>query len=146
MIDSLMQSYPESDRLHWNRDNDNFDVLRKADIMISDFSGVMFDFCLVFDKPLIYTDAEYDDAPYDACWLDEEPWTFRVLPKLGSKLTDENMKDIGALIENCLTDKSFEQGRAEARAEAWAHIGESAPLVADYLIKKHEEINSNIIS
>ncbi|MBQ3428595.1 MAG: CDP-glycerol glycerophosphotransferase family protein [Mogibacterium sp.] len=146
MIDSLMQSYPESDRLHWNRDNDNFDVLRRADIMISDFSGVMFDFSLVFDKPLIYTDAEYDDAPYDACWLDEEPWTFRVLPKLGSKLTEENMKDIGALVEKCLTDKSFEQGRAEARAETWAYIGESASRVADYLIDKHEKMNREIIS
>lgn len=146
LMDSLMQRYPESDRLKWNRDNDNFDVLRRADIMISDFSGVMFDFALVFDKPLIYTEAEYDDAPYDACWLDEEPWTFRVLPKLGSKLTEENMKDIGALVEKCLTDKSFAQGRDEARAETWAYIGESASRAADYLIGKHEKINSGTIS
>lgn len=140
MIDNLMKKYPESDRIEWNRDNDNFEVLRRSDIMISDFSGVMFDFSLVFDKPLIYTDVEFDPAPYDAWWLDEELWTFRVLPKLGLKLTKENMNDIGQLIERCLQDSRFEQGRREAREETWVNIGEGASRTADYLIEKHREL------
>ena len=44
LIDRLMKQFPESDRLRWNRDSDNFDVLNEADILISDFSGVIFDF------------------------------------------------------------------------------------------------------
>ena len=142
LIESLMRKYPQGDRIEWNRDNDNFEVLRRADIMISDFSGVMFDFCLVFDKPLIYTDVQFDASPYDACWLEEEPWTFRVLPKLGLKLTDENMDDIGNLISRCLSETRYEQGRMEARQETWANIGESAELVADYLIEKHRELET----
>lgn len=140
LLEPIMQQFPDSAQLEWNRDNDNFEVLRRSDIMISDFSGVMFDFCLVFDKPLIYTDVNYDKAPYDACWLDEDPWTFRVLPEIGLKLTDENLSDIGTLIEKCLHDTRFAQGRASARSETWAHIGESAYLTANYLIEKHEKI------
>lgn len=30
MIDKLMAAYPDSEDLEWNRDNDNFDVLRRA--------------------------------------------------------------------------------------------------------------------
>ena len=137
MIEGLMKKYPEGDRIEWNRDNDNFDVLKRSDIMISDFSGVMFDFCLVFDKPLIYTDVQFDDSPYDACWLTEVPWTFRVLPKLGLKLTDDNMDELGNIIDKCLNDRSFEKGRQEAREETWANIGESAVRITDYLIEKH---------
>ena len=140
MIEDLMRSYPDGKRIEWNRDNDNFEVLRKSDIMISDFSGVMFDFCLVFDKPLIYTDVQFDPSPYDACWLDEEPWTFKVLPKLGLKLTEENMGEVGKLIDRCLSDSSFDKGREEARSETWAYIGESAKRIADYLIEKHKEL------
>ena len=137
LIESIMKQYPESEQIEWNRDNDNFDVLSRSDIMISDFSGVMFDFSLVFDKPLIYTEVNYDSAPYDACWLSEEPWTFRTLPKLGEKLTDDNIDKVDDLIERCLNEKRFSQGRKEARNETWAYVGESAVRTADYLIRKH---------
>ena len=50
IIDRLMQKYPESEMFLWNRDNDNFSVLQAADILISDFSGVIFDYSLVFDE------------------------------------------------------------------------------------------------
>ena len=56
MLNALMQQYPDSEHLTWNRDNDNFDVLRSADLLISDFSGVTFDFALIYDKPIIYAD------------------------------------------------------------------------------------------
>ncbi len=55
IIDGLMSKFPESDKLHWNRDNDNFEALADSDIMISDFSAVNFDYAFVFDKPLIYS-------------------------------------------------------------------------------------------
>lgn len=140
MLDSLMKQFPESDRLEWNKDNDNFDVLRRADILISDFSGIIFDFSLVFDKPVIYTDVQFDASPYDACWLDEELWTFRVLPQLGQQLTDENMPEIGKLVDECLNDPRFAQGRKAAREEGWSYIGESTVRTVDYLTAKHAEL------
>ena len=115
MMDRLMEEYPDSDQLEWNRDNDNFEVLRKSDIMISDFSGVIFDFSLVFDRPIIYTEPRYDKAPYDACWIADEPWTFKVLPRIGKQLTDENMDSIKGLIDECLTDPEFQKARDQAR-------------------------------
>lgn len=66
MIEKLMAEYPASDRLEWNRDTDNFEVLRRSDILVSDFSGVIFDFTLIFDKPVIYTDPQFDVGLYDA--------------------------------------------------------------------------------
>ena len=140
LIDSLMAKYPDSDRLEWNRDNDNFEVLRKTDVMISDFSGVLFDFSLVFDKPFIYTEVDFDYAPYDACWLDEQPWTFKVLPKMGLKITEENLSEIGCLIKQCICDTKLEMGRKEAREETWCYIGESAERTTDYLINKYEQL------
>ena len=42
VMDELQAAYPDSDQISWNRDSDNFEALRKADIMISDFSSVIF--------------------------------------------------------------------------------------------------------
>ena len=140
MIERIMAAYPDSDRLEWNRDNDNYDVLRRADILISDFSGVIFDFSLVYDKPVIYADTEFDSSPYDAWWLDTPFWTFTALPRIGQKLTPDNMSNLREMIDACLTDPRYAEGRREARAETWEHPGEGAVRAADYLCAKLDEM------
>lgn len=142
LMDKLMADYPESEQLEWNRDNDNFDVLHRSDIMISDFSGVIFDFALVFDKPLIYTEPAFDNAPYDACWLEEEPWTFTTLPKIGKQLSMDKLVGISELIESCLKDEGLQAGRDAARNECWQHQGEAATRIVDYLVAKHEQLKA----
>lgn len=140
MMDELMAKYPESAQLEWNRDVDNFEVLRRSDILVSDFSGVVFDFSLVYDKPVIYTDPDIDLSPYDAWWLNKPLWTASALPRLGMRLTEENMQDLKSLIDECLVDPRFSQGRAEVRSETWECKGEGASRAADYLISKLAEL------
>lgn len=140
MLDELMRSYPESDQLEWNGDNDNFDVLRRSDILISDFSGVIFDFALIFDGPVIYADTSFDKAPYDACWLEDETWTFSTLPKIGRCLRREDLDIIKDVIDDCLYNADFQRGRDAARAETWEHIGTSAVRTVDYLLEKRAQI------
>lgn len=140
LMDELMAKYPASEQLEWNQDNDNFEVLRRSDIMISDFSGVIFDFALVFDKPVIYTEPAFDSAPYDACWLEEQPWTFRTLPKIGRQLSMDDLGNIKELVDECIASPEFQAGRDTARSESWQHQGEAAKHIVDYLVTKHEEL------
>lgn len=140
LLEGLMRDYPESDRLSWNRDTDNYEVLKRSDLLISDFSGVIFDFSLVYDKPAIYADTEFDRGPYDIWWLDTPYWTFTALPRIGEKLTPENMGSLKALIDACLTDPKYAAGRREVRAETWAYPGEGAKRAADYLQAKYAEL------
>lgn len=140
MMDKLMAAYPESDQLEWNRDNDNFEVLRRSDIMISDFSGVIFDFTLIYDKPVIYTDPNMDLSPYDAWWLEKPLWTASALPRLGKELTEENMDNIGGLVEECLNDPSFAKSRQSVIEETWEYRGQGAVRTVDYLLRKYEEV------
>ena len=140
MLDSLMSKYSDTTKVEWNRDNDNFEVLRKSDILISDFSGVIFDFTLVFDKPVIYADTSFDKAPYDAAWIDDELWTFKVLPKLGMQLGEDNIDNIKSVIDECIEDTKYQRGRDEARQETWCYMGEGTTRVVDYIINKYSEI------
>lgn len=140
MLQELMDQYPESDQLEWNRDNDNFEVLKRADLLISDFSGVIFDFALVFDKPVLYADTAYDKAPYDACWLEEEMWTFSTLPKIGQQLKEEHLPQLKQLIDQCMHDEQYQAQRDAARAETWAHIGQATTRTVDYLMEKYKQL------
>ena len=140
MIERLMSKYNDKDKVEWNRDNDNFDVLRKSDVLISDFSGVLFDFSLVFDKPVIYTKSKFDKAPYDAYWIDDPLWTFEILPDIGLELNDDNAGDIKTLIDRCIEDPSFARGRDKARSETWAHMGEGSKRSVDFIMRKYDEV------
>lgn len=140
MLDKLMQEFPESEQLEWNRDNDNFEVLRRSDILISDFSGVIFDFALIYDKPVIYTDPKFDLSPYDAWWMETPLWTLSALPRLGKELTEENMDNISELIDACLNDPTYEASRQSVKAETWEYMGQGAERTVDYLLRKHEEV------
>ncbi len=142
MMDRLMAAYPESDQLEWNQDNDNFEVLRRSDIMISDFSGVIFDFSLIFSKPVIYADTSYDKSPYDAWWLEEEMWTFEALPKIGRQLTEDRLDSLKDLVDQTLGSVDLKDTIAQARRETWANPGESVSRIADYLIGKRSELNA----
>ncbi len=142
LMDRLQKEFPESDRLEWNRDNDNFDVLRRADILISDFSGIIFDYALIFGKPVIYADTSFDKSPYDAYWLDEELWTFQTLPKIGRSLAEEDLPRMKEIIDDMLRDPGYRDAVEEARRETWANRGHAAEAIADYLIQKRAALTA----
>lgn len=143
LMDKLMQQYPDSRQLEWNRDTDNFEVLRRSDILISDFSGVIFDFSLVYDKPVIYTKPDFDLAPYDAWWLNEPLWTSHALPGLGAELNGDNIDNLKALIDSCIEDAGYAESRRRIKAETWAYPGEGARRTVDYLLDKYAQLNNS---
>ncbi len=140
LMATLMSAYPDSDQLEWNRDPDNFEVLRRSDIMISDYSGVIFDFAFVFDKPVICADTEMNVDPLDAWWLGEPLWAVTALPHIGPRLTADRLGDLKALIDAAIDDPSYTESRHQARNETWMYPGEGAARVADYLMAKYEEL------
>jgi len=140
MLDKLMAEYPESEQLEWNRDTDNFEVLRRSDILISDFSGVVFDFSLIYDKPVIYTDPNFNLAPYDAWFLDRPLWTLSALPRIGRELSIDNLDSIKDMIDSCLADSRYADGRKEVRSETWAYFSEGAVRSADYIMDKYNSL------
>lgn len=143
LMEKLMKDYPASEQLEWNRDIDNFEVLRRSDILISDFSGIIFDFSLVFDKPVIYTDPRFDVGLTDAWWLDTPLWTKSALPRLGRQLTEDNMDHLSEVIDSCLADPKYAEGRRLVKEETWAHAGEGAKRTVDYLLNQYEKLRSS---
>ena len=91
---------------------------------------------------MIYADTTMDTAPYDACWLNEELWTYSILPQIGQHLDSNNLDRIKEVIDACLNDPRYEEGREIARTETWANIGHAAESVADYLISKLQQLQN----
>jgi predicted transglutaminase-like cysteine proteinase len=69
-------------------------------------------------------------------------WTISALPRLGTQLTQENMEDLKSLVDACLEDPRYAEGRRQVKEETWCHPGQGAARAADYLIEKYEELTS----
>ncbi|GMO18290.1 MAG: CDP-glycerol glycerophosphotransferase family protein [Termitinemataceae bacterium] len=63
LLDSLMARYSNSPNIIWDYEPDNTASLSKSDIMISDFSGIIYDYIFLFDKPVIYVNNQIDLRP-----------------------------------------------------------------------------------
>lgn len=140
MIDEFRQKYPENEKLKWDFDSDNFDALRRSDLMITDFSSVILDFALVFDKPVIYADYDLDKSVYDAAWINHDLWQEKMFPKLGAALREEQFGNLKGMIDNAISSSAYTEGRDQARKEAWKYIGQSAGRTVDYLVNKRNEL------
>jgi hypothetical protein len=51
------------------------------------------------------------------------------------------MSNIKELIDKCLTDEYYSDGRQAAKNETWSNIGRGAEIVTDYLINKQKELS-----
>jgi hypothetical protein len=140
VLERLTGEFPESENWHWNYDNDNFDVLNKSDIMITDFSGIIFEYALLFDRPVIYTSAQIDYSVYDSCWIEEPSWRQKILSEIGVEMKMENIGDISSIIRDAMSSDSMQKGRQKAALEAWMNRGHAAEATADYLIQKLEQL------
>ena len=126
--------------VEWNFDNDNFDILNRSDIMISDFSGVLFDYTLIFDKPVIYAKIERDMSIYDDAILDDNKWTDRILEKFACELKRENISNLKSIIDEMLSNDKYKGARREVKDEIWSNRGQATVTIVDYLIDKNKNI------
>jgi hypothetical protein len=134
VLESLEKRYAGAPNIEWDYDRDNIYALAKADIMISDFSGIIYDFIFLCDKPVIYVNQHFDMRPYDADDLDHEPWQFKVLREIGVELREEHFSRIRELVSGLQDSEDLKIARKKARDEAWQYRGEAAKRTVDYLV------------
>lgn len=144
MLERLTARYKDNPNIVWDYERQNIFSLKKSDIMISDFSGIIFDYTFLCDKPVMYVNAGMDLRPYDAYDLDgKELWQYSVLRKFGTELKEEQFANIKEVIQSVSDSKELEEARHAAKAEAWMHEGEAGKNIADFMISKVETLPNN---
>jgi hypothetical protein len=140
MLEKLSKKYKDIPNLEWNYDRENIYSLARADIMLSDFSGIIFDYTFLFDKPVMYVKQGFDLRPYDADDLGEDAeyklWQFRSIKEIGIELKEEDFPHIGRLIQNASDSEELRQARRKAKDSAWQYQGEAGKRIVDYLTTK----------
>ena len=139
MLDKLQSKYSGSENILWDYERDNIHSLSRADIMISDFSGIVFDYILLFNRPVIYNSQKFDMRMYDAIQLEDEVWGFKTLRKAGVEIKEEMFGNIKDVINSVVNDSSRSALLSDVKNEAWMYPGEAGKRIADFMMQKNRQ-------
>lgn len=143
MLQRLHERYKDAANVVWDNERDNIYSLKKADIMISDFSGIVYDYTFLCDKPVMYANAQMDLLPYDIYDTGHQPWAVTTLEEIGIPINEDDFENISEVIKNASDSPELAAKRAQYKAQAWQHIGQAGKLTADFMIATMEKISEN---
>ena len=133
MIEKLKNKYKDNSNLEWDFNRDNIHSLSKADVMLSDFSGVIFDYAFLFNKPTIIPSFTFDKRGYDAIELKEETWTFKTLPDISVSIDENNFSNISSIIEDTINNNELKENILRVKNEAYMYRGQAGVRGANIL-------------
>ena len=124
MIEKLQNKYKDKN-IEWDFDKDNIYSLSRAKALISDFSGIIFDYTFLFERPVLIPEYKFDKRGFEANYLKDEIWTFKVLPKISIALNDDNINNLEHVIEKAINDGALKENIVKIREEAYMYPGQS---------------------
>lgn len=115
----------------------NLKSLEKAEILITDNSSIVFEFMLIFKRPIIYIDyrekihnIDKDKIPITT--IDEE---FKTI--FGNKLNISNLENLAYLCENLINENNVSSQLVDSFAKKYlSNLDHSASFAANYLTNK----------
>jgi hypothetical protein len=144
MLEKLKSAYRDTENLEWDDERDNIYALSKADVMISDFSGIIFDYIFLRDRPVMYVPQNIDLRPYDADDLGggaaEKLWQFKTLREIGIELKEECFDRIGAVIKSAADSAELKAARKKAKETAWQYQGEAGIRITDFMCETYSKL------
>lgn len=135
MLTKLTEEYKDCKNLIWDYERDNIYSMKKSDIMISDFSGIIYDYTFLCDKPVMYVNADLDLRPYDAYDIDggKNIWQFKTLKNIGIELKEDDFSQIQDIIKSASDSVELAEKRKQAKEEAWQFQNEAGSKIVNFM-------------
>lgn len=117
------------------------ETLRRADLLVSDISGIRFEFAFLYGRPVITLKADGDDdSLFEASDLDYS-WETDAEREIGAVVRPEQAAVIPEAVRNALAIPAADL--TSCRDTYIRHLGDSGPAVADWLIAKKAALKAS---
>ena len=114
------------------------ETLSRADLLVSDISGIRLEFAFLYQRPVITLKAEgEDDSLFEAADMDSS-WEIEAEGRIGAVVGPEEIDAMPEIVKKALGIST--EKMAAYSDEYVAHIGHSGEVVADWLIAKKNAV------
>lgn len=142
LIEEVRNQLVSYGNLQWDRDSDPMHSMARSTIMLSDISGIIFDYAFLFEKPVLSVEfqpekrgTEANDIPYD-------PWELTVLNIIGKQLKENEFDALPKIVASFCGNEEQKQAIRQLRQQSVVHFGDSASFVVDNLEQILNEIQT----
>ncbi|MCC2642240.1 MAG: CDP-Glycerol:Poly(glycerophosphate) glycerophosphotransferase family [Nitrospira sp.] len=142
MIDGLQEKLRSYPNLQWDQANDGTQSMAQANVMVSDLSGMLFDFAFLFEKPVITLKFTVNKLGLEAADLPWDLWELTVLDTIGRRIEEQELDALPAVIEQEFGLHDRRQMIRRLRDESVAHFACAAKHVANELLRIRDEIRN----
>ena len=141
LIDDIRKkssSYPD---LVWDENPSGAESMKNSDVMISDLSGIIFDYSFIYKKPVISIDAPVIDAGLELEDMKhEELWELYIREELGALLKADNIADIASTVDETL--KIFKSDNIDNLISEYIYnFGKAGKTAAEQIVSIKEGLD-----
>ena len=135
LIESLKRETASCGGIRWDHNSSGHDSMIASDIMISDLSGVIFDYAFIYEKPVITLDFPLETKGYEREDLPGLIWDLEIRKKLGIVVSAGELPRLAGAVKDLLLDGTFVGEIRKIRETALFHFGCVGKTAADQLVE-----------
>ena len=140
IIESLEQRFAGREHFEIDRQASGSQNLQRADLLISDISGVVFDFAFLYQKPVLFFDVPFSGKGLEASSLDHPAWDMEIRPRLGMLCREDDLANLEQHIDAALAKPSGDM--TELRNQSLFNFGRAGEKAAEQLLDILKEIET----
>ncbi|SBV91943.1 conserved exported hypothetical protein [uncultured delta proteobacterium] len=126
-----LAAYPN---VAWDHGSSSLAAMVDSDVLVSDFSGIVFDYAFILERPVVTIAMDMDTRGMDAGDLAYPAWELDVLPELGASIAAENIRNLPETIRNLPPRAEFAARMRELRAKSLFNYRSSGAVAAEQIL------------
>ena len=135
-MQQLKEKY-ESEHVHIQTDFSSNNTVMEADLLITDWSGIAWEYAFTTGRPVLYIDTPMKIMNEDYKEIDIEPFDIRLRDLIGKRLCPEKMGEIRTLAEDLLAHSAEYQEHTEALVQEYiCHPDHAANVGGDVIVSE----------
>ena len=143
-LKNIEKTYMSFDDFTLQYDFSSNDTVFNADILITDWSGIAYEYSFTTLKPTLFIDTPMKVMNPDYEEIGITPFDIVIRNQVGVSMRPEELKDIGIVVQKLLYEENYtKESLYEIRNKFLYNISKSGEVGAEYIIKRLIEYSKN---
>lgn len=135
-FDSLKDQYKDNENIIIQTDFSKNDTIFNSDIVITDWSGIAYEYAFTTKKPVIFIDTPMKVMNPEYKKIDIEPFNIWVRNEVGEIVKTDEINTLNDVVKNMLINyKQYQEAIVERTNKSVYNLGTSAKVGGDYIIE-----------
>ncbi|MBN2626323.1 MAG: CDP-glycerol glycerophosphotransferase family protein [Spirochaetales bacterium] len=138
LMDEIQDDLRDRPEISWDTNKTSMESMEASDLMITDVSGVLFDYAFLFAKPIVLMNADVPKGGFEAEDLPDD-WDVPTCRALSRVVEEGEADHIGALVRESLADRnSLSERIRDFRDNQIYRFGSAGEAACDALLSLRE--------